>query len=127
MALLIATRLWSHLWRTRRVSLRLRSDNIGALTVFSACKGAPGAMNTVAREYALDAAEGSFEPQLIDHLPGITNQAADILSRRLDPKHARGWKVHPFLANAERIEPPPRPLSWWRSLLPPGTSSYSGS
>ena len=103
----------------------LRSDNVGALTVFSSCKGSAGAMNTVAREYALDAAEGAYEPQVVAHLPGVTNVAADILSRRNDPKYRDSWEVPALLKCAERVSPPIRPLSWWRSGVTPG-SAYSG-
>lgn len=64
MALLIAIRLRSRFWKTRRFRLALRNDNIGALTVFSALKGRSVPMNAVAREYALELAEGCFEPTL---------------------------------------------------------------
>ena len=100
--------------------LKLRSDNIGALTVFSACKGAPGAMNAVAREYALDAAEGVYEPEVVAHLPGVANATADVLSRRNDPKYKGSWAPPAFLARAERVWPSPRPLRWWRARVAPG-------
>ena len=39
LALLVAVRLWAPLWRTKRVCLALRNDNVGALTIFSSLKG----------------------------------------------------------------------------------------
>ena len=120
MALLIATREWSHLWRAKRVSLKLKSDNVGALTIFAACKGKSGSMNAVAREYALDACEGAYAPDVVAHLPGVANTTADLLSRRNDPKYAKTWAVPPLLVNAVRIHPAPRPKSWWRAKITPG-------
>ena len=122
MALLLAIRTWSHLWRSKKVRLKLRSDNMGALTVFSACKGASGAMNAVAREYALDAAEGAHEPEIVAHLPGVANSTADVLSRRNDPKYKGSWKPPSFLAQAVRVHLPKRPLGWWRARVAPGSA-----
>ena len=125
MALLIAMRLWGHLWRSKRICLRIRSDNIGALTVFSACKGAPGAMNAVAREYSLDAAEGSYEPVVVAHLPGVTNGISDALSRRNDPRYRDNCSPPALLKHAERVFPPARPLSWWKARVNPVTPNSS--
>ena len=35
----------------------------------------------IAREIALEVAEGTFEPQRLTHLPGISNDIADALCR----------------------------------------------
>ena len=120
LALLVAVRTWSALWRDRRVKLALRSDNLGALSIFSAFKGAEGAMNLVAREFALEMAEGSFEQDLVSHLPVVANKTADVLSRRRDPKYAQSWAPPAFLASARRVHLAPRPRSWWKSLVTPG-------
>ena len=37
-------------------------------------------MNRIAREYALDVAEGAYAPVVVAHLPGIANTIADSLS-----------------------------------------------
>ena len=39
MCLLIAVRIWAPIWKNSRVTLALRNDNIGALTIFSSLKG----------------------------------------------------------------------------------------
>ena len=119
--LLVATRTWSHLWRSKRVRLNLRSDNMGALAVFSTLKGAPGAMNLIAREYALDAAQGAYAPDVVSHLPGVTNDIADQLSRKNDPRYAADWSPPAFLAGVPRVVLPARPLSWWRARIAPGS------
>ena len=80
-------------------------------------------MNIVAREYALDIGECAFAPELIQHIPGVTNMIADLLSRRTDPKYAATWAIPQFLANATEITPPPRTSSWWRSLATTGVAS----
>ena len=51
-AILVAVRLWKRLWRQQRVSLRVWSDNVGALTVTSALKGRGESLTIVAREVA---------------------------------------------------------------------------
>ena len=102
--------------------LCLRSDNVGALSIFSSLKGSGVAINQIAREFALDAGKGAFEPDVIAHIPGVANDVADKLSRRLDPKYSVSWKTPEFLRHAQRVEPPARPLGWWRARLSPDTS-----
>ena len=76
-------------------------------------------MNQIAKEFALDLAEGSFEPSLISLLPCIANGVADKLSRGNDPKHSRNSAVPEFPASARHVVPLPRPRAWWRSLETP--------
>ena len=83
-------------------------------------------MNAVAREYALDLSVGAFEPSLVQHLPGVVNVIADVLSRRCDPQYKDTWTVPPQLIGARRREVPPRVLAWWKASRPPafpGTAS----
>ena len=49
LALFVAVRLRAPLWKAKRVHFSLRSDNIGALTMFAALKGSSEPMNLVAR------------------------------------------------------------------------------
>ena len=74
LALLVAVQLWSNLWCARRVRLILRSDNVGVLSIYFAVKGRGEGMNLIAREYALDIRECSYEPDVIEDIPGITSQ-----------------------------------------------------
>ena len=68
--------------------MRLRSDNVGALTIFAAPKGSGDGMSLAAMEYALDIGSGVYEPVVIEHLPGVANVTADSLSRKTDPSYA---------------------------------------
>ena len=128
MCLLIACREWSHLWRDKRLvfHINLRSDNNGALSVYSTLKGSSPGMNAIAREYALDTSENSFEPHAVSHLPGITNKVADVLSRRLDPKYEETWQIPEHLRHSRRVIPVTRNASWWRARKTP-SSAYDGS
>ena len=76
-------------------------------------------MNLLAREYALDMGECSFEPDIIEHLPGITNVTADALSRKTDPAYTDSWKLPTCLAHAKQITPSKRDESWWKSIIAP--------
>lgn len=79
-ALLIACRLW--LGRTiRGFGVRLRSDNVGALRAFFKLAAGSSNLNLVAREVALDLALKNYRLTELSHIPGITNVAADALSR----------------------------------------------
>lgn len=122
LALLIAVRIWAPVWKSSRGTLALRSDNMGALSVFSACKGKEGPMNLVAREFALDVGQATHMPDLVQHLPGVSNQIADALSRRTDLQYAKGWQLPSFLAGATHIKLEPRGPSWWRTSLSPGSA-----
>ena len=120
LALLVAVRLWLNLWCARRVRLILRSDNVGVMFIYSAVKGRGEGMNLIAREYALDIRECSYEPDVIDDIPSITNIIADLLSRRTDPVYLKNESLPQFLSNAKHIAPQTRPPSWWRYLSIPG-------
>ena len=122
LALLVATRLWSKMWRSKRFRLALRSDNLGALSIFSAVNGKSSGMNLVAREFALDLGEGVFTPELIQHVPGVMNKTADALSRKTDPVHVKTWVTPAFLRHAKLMTVPPRDAKWWRSKAWPGSA-----
>ena len=108
-ALSIAVRLWLPFGKSKRFSLAIRNDNIGASTICSSLKGKSGPMNAVAREFSLDIAEGSFEPLLVQHLPGVSNTVADLLSRKTDPHYSSKWRLPLILQDAQQMSVPPRP------------------
>ena len=110
------------MWKHSRVVLTVRADNVSALTLLAYMKARRGPMATVAREVALDVADGVYTPTLSEHIPGVTNEAADGLSRRHQPKRMKetlGYKVfepHSLLSDAKEIQTATRSRSWWRSL-----------
>ena len=115
LCLLIAMRSWKRHFLTVRAKLSLRSDNMGALAVMQALKGAGDSLNLVAREVALDLAECTYLPQTFSHLPGVANGVADSLSRRFDPSK-QPWKIPAMLYNVQELLVPWRPKSWWRTF-----------
>ena len=121
LAILVAVRQWKRLWQQRRVSLRIRSDNVGALTVASALKGRGSALTLVARELAFEVGTCECAPDVIEHLPGVANTTADVLSRRLDPGHSATWQVPLTLAGVPECRLEPRLRAWWRTLGPPSS------
>ena len=114
---LIAMRLWSPFWKQTRVHLHLRGDNISSLILFSTLKTQSRQLATIAREFALDLGTACFKPEVAQHVPGIANVVADSLSRKFEP--GKPYVHHPSLANSEEVVPPPRPISWWKSMNGP--------
>ena len=111
---LIALRVWSQHWQGQRAVLQVRSDNIGALSLFAFLKGSSASLRTIAAEFALDLGKAEFRPDLFTHIPGITNVICDVLSRRYDP--SKTFYIPKQHRKARAIMPPPRTQSWWRSL-----------
>ena len=114
LAILVSLRLWKRHWRNERCTLAVRSDNISALTMTASMKAKAGCMSTLAREMALDIAEGLYSPNVIEHLPGVTNVIADVLSRRYQP--GKKYAVPAILAEIPEIVPETRNEQWWRSM-----------
>ena len=63
----------------------VKADNVSALTMVASMKAKSRATNLIARELALDLADGAFRPDFVAHIPGISNIAADALSRKFVP------------------------------------------
>ena len=66
-----------------RMSITVRSDNLGALFMGAQMRSTASAV--ISREVALLYGEGSFEPRVFQHLPGVANVLADTLSRMNEP------------------------------------------
>ena len=112
LVVLAALRLWSSMWRERRITLEVKGDSVTALTMLIKMKADGWGTSVIAREVALDIAEALYEPMVGAHVPGISNIIADTLSRpEKIEKH-----LPPALAHARRRYLPDRPRLWWRSL-----------
>ena len=83
MAFLVAIKIWQDFWADRRISIVVRSDNLGAL--FMGAQMRSKASSIISREVALTYAECAFEPRVFEHIPGIANGIADTLSRLHEP------------------------------------------
>ena len=65
-------------------------------------------MKEGARELALEFTQASFVPMIIEHIPGIANEIADVLSRRRDPARSSTWILPPVLKHLAPTEVPVR-------------------
>ena len=111
---LIALRQWQQHWQHQHAVLQVRNDNTGALTLFATLKAGSSALAVIAREFALDLGKATCRPLLIQHIPGVTNQVCDSLSRINDPSCK--FKLPVILTGAKAVMPPKRDAAWWKSL-----------
>ena len=72
------------------------------------------AMSRLAREMALDIAEGLYTRNVVSHIPGVVNDCADALSRRHQP--GKSFQLPSLLAGGTEVSVGQRNGSWWRSL-----------
>ena len=116
LAALVALRIWLSYWASDRVQLQVRTDNVTTIALLARLKASSKPLRTIAKEFALLCASPSFEPDVIEHTPGIQNSLADALSRRFE---ADGWTTPHLLEDVPEVSPPSRQRSWWLTLLPP--------
>ena len=92
---------------------------MGALTAALKLKAKAPALNAVAREIALDAADNKYQITLLRHIPGVANIIPDALSRQFDPKPKEFPRK---LLELQRFEAPRRDAKFWRTwaTAPPG-------
>ena len=62
---LIALRVWSRFWQGQRAVLQIRSDNVGALSLFAFLRSSSTQLRTIAAEFALDLGKAEFSHQKI--------------------------------------------------------------
>ena len=97
--------------------MAVKQDSVSALTILLKCKTAGEAPAAIVREVALDMAESIYLPDVVQHVPGVSNVMADALSRWHDLDRDR---VLPALLRGATLRLlPPRTVSWWRALSPP--------
>ena len=95
--MLVALREWASQYRGRRIQLAVRTDNFATLTCVSKMQPHSANLGVIAREMALDVSHLSYAPDIISHIPGIINSAADTLSRQFEPRKAiTGNPCRPF-------------------------------
>jgi hypothetical protein len=110
LALLVAARMW--LPGLPNLRMQVRSDSLSALSAALALRSREPRLNAVARELALDTAEGRYQLAALQHTPGVANSYPDALSRLHDPTPRR---VPLDLLKARRDCPPARDAAFWRT------------
>ena len=113
LALLAAVRLWLPTFYKERVSVCLRGDNMAVLHTVAKMQPKSKSLGVVARELALDLACASYAVDFVQHVAGVTNVTADVLSRRWQP--GKTFEIPFVLERAAEVEPPVRGPSWWRT------------
>ena len=114
LAMLQALRLWGGYWLRDRVTLTVQSVNVATLSMVAKMQPHSAQMGLIARELAMDVSKASYSPDIVEHIPGITNQAADALSRLHEPgKHVR---IPHYLHRHQHTPCPPRGPQWWVTL-----------
>ena len=99
--------------------LRVRGDNFTALTMLLSVNVRGAGPNLIARNDALELADGAFAPQAVAHLPGVANDLSDALSRRFDTAKAP-WGLPRALQHAPRTAVPTRDAAYYiASVAPP--------
>ena len=116
LALLVALRTWRYHWATKRCVVHVRSDNMAALYTVTKMQPSGPSLMVVARELALDVADAVYDPQLVSHIPGVANLAADALSRKFDPNVR--YTLPTILKGCVEVHPDDRTPQWWRSKVP---------
>lgn len=110
LALLVACRIWLPKCKVQRLSVRVKSDNVGALRMLLNLSSKAANINVVARELALDLARGNYSLGELEHIPGVTNVMPDALSRLWAPTASE----LPALGNAVQDRVPDFGSSFWR-------------
>ena len=108
LAALVVLKVWRHIWTNGRFTLGMRGDNVTALTMTMKFKASSPGVRTIAREVAHLLTSAPYMPIIYEHVPGIVNQVADVLSRRYDPSRVEGWTLPSSLTSATQTACPPR-------------------
>ena len=109
-AILVAFRLWLRLL-PYGATYKAKSDNLSFLAALSAGRTKSPALNIVAREIALDQAQGAYQVTGLAHIPGVTNVQADALSRLFSPE---AKEFPPELCGVSRRRPDLRNINFWK-------------
>ena len=111
MALLIMLRQWYDFLAEWRFTVRVRGDNLAALSLLSKMQPKSPSLALVARELSLVISSGSFSPNFAEHLPGVSNTVADTLSRKSEL--GVSFKLPSILEGVEETVPDERDQDWW--------------
>ena len=111
---LVALRLWRHRWQQHRVRLAVRGDNVAMLTLIVNMRPRSAQLQIIAQEIAIEFCNFSFVPVIAEHIPGVANKQADVLSRRHQPGAVTEELT--FLAAATEVLAPRRSKDYYFTL-----------
>ena len=111
LALLIALREWFPDLARSRCSIKVRGDNLAALSLLCKMQPKSASLQIVAREIALIMARCTYMPDFVEHIPGVSNTVADTLSRKSEL--GKKFRLPPILATAVETHPQQRNQGWW--------------
>jgi len=114
LTVLVAYRCWSKVLDTSRCTIRVKSDSISALYLVSSMTSKGHGSKIIARELALLFAMQCHRPDILEHIPGVSNKLADALSRRYEPGFV--FERPEMLASATEIFPEKRVVGYYRAL-----------
>ena len=114
LALLVALRLWLPDRQQHRIQVTMRGDNIAALYMVTKMQPKSKTLAIIARELAIDIACSTYCPDFAEHVSGVANVTADMLSRKHDPH--KTFALPLILRKAKEDFPPKRGDTWWKCL-----------
>jgi hypothetical protein len=115
LTVLLGLRTWTHLVRHAvedRVQVAVRTDSAAAMGAALTWRSPSKKLNEVAKEMAADAAAGLFVLDLVEHVPGLANVWADMLSHLSVPEEL-------LLAQAEKASTPVLDEAFWLTRAQP--------
>ena len=114
---------WASYWKQQRIVLKVRGDNVTALTLLinmrpKTSEDGTAKLAIVARELALRLVDLSFPPDA-EHTPGVIHVFTDMLSRVYAPTENHGFNgtlppdAHAAMKTATCAETPQRDERWY--------------
>jgi hypothetical protein len=115
LAIAVAIKLWTSKLGPS-ASFELRSDSLGALSAIAKKASRATEMNKIIAEIALMEAVLGVSITSLSHIPGLSNDTPDALSRLWAPE---AKSIPDRLQEVTREDCPVRDRSFWLTMLPP--------
>ena len=118
LSVLVALKLWRKYWARTGVSLRIRSDSVSTLTLLVKLRVncSSHSLSIIARELALEFGTATYKPLLFQHIPGLSNDWADALSRISQP--GKKVQIPQQLLQCHQTPAPIRNEDYYSSMRP---------
>ena len=112
LAVLVAVRCWSPLWKNSRATLRVRSDSLSTLGAVNRLRSKTSGLATVIKKLALDSAEEIYSSQILEHVPGEQKRLSgstfsSLATRTNEQRPARpveGYAISPSSEGCHMVE-----------------------